>query len=56
MRTYKYIGQIQVNLPNYGIVYPDQTITTNIIINHPYFVKQEDEVKKHKKSFKYQKI
>ena len=36
---YKYIGKIDIAIPNLGVVKPDETIETSLEINHPLFKK-----------------
>jgi len=57
MRAYFYKGNAEVFIPNYGVVYPQQTIQTNVIINHPDFeeVLPEQREQKPKKVRKYKK-
>lgn len=37
LKKYKYVGEIEVELANYGIIQPGQTIEVDFVINHPNF-------------------
>lgn len=42
MNKYKYIGKIDVELQGIGIVTPNQTVETEMVIDHPLFEAVKD--------------
>jgi hypothetical protein len=49
MRTYQYIGQVEVQLNGFGIVKPNEKIFVDFEINHPLFIVEKIQVEKKKR-------
>ena len=47
-KKYRYSGNVEIYLNNYGMVKPNEVIESVVEINHPHFEEIKDEKKKHK--------